>query len=155
MCGDGLTDIVRIRNGEISYWPNIGYGRFGAKVSMSNAPVFDYNDQFNPYYLHLADISGTGATDILYLGKINSEDGSTLVVMRGVPCEIDPFPFVEQPNQLAVVDLLGNGTSCLVWSSPLPAHANAPMQYIDLMGGLKPHIMSKHINNFGKETIVE
>ena len=30
MSGDGLTDIVRIRNGEISYWPNLGYGRFGA-----------------------------------------------------------------------------------------------------------------------------
>ena len=31
MSGDGLTDIVRIRNGEISYWPNLGYGRFGAR----------------------------------------------------------------------------------------------------------------------------
>ena len=41
MCGDGLTDIVRIRNGEISYWPNQGYGEFGAKITMDNAPLFD------------------------------------------------------------------------------------------------------------------
>jgi hypothetical protein len=34
MCGDGLTAIVRIRNGEVCYWPNLGYGRFGAKVMM-------------------------------------------------------------------------------------------------------------------------
>jgi Salmonella virulence plasmid 65kDa B protein/FG-GAP-like repeat len=27
MSGDGLTDIVRIRNGEVCYWPNLGYGR--------------------------------------------------------------------------------------------------------------------------------
>ena len=30
---------------------------------------FDHPDQFNPQYLHLADVSGTGATDIIYLGK--------------------------------------------------------------------------------------
>ncbi len=39
--GDGLTDLVRIRNGEVCYWPNLGYGRFGAKVTMDNAPWFD------------------------------------------------------------------------------------------------------------------
>ena len=39
MSGDGLTDIVRIRNGEIAYWANMGYGRFSAKISMGNAPV--------------------------------------------------------------------------------------------------------------------
>ena len=32
--GDGLTDLVRIRNGEVCYWPNLGYGRFGTKVTM-------------------------------------------------------------------------------------------------------------------------
>ncbi len=34
MCGDGLTDWVRLRNGEVCYGPNRGYGRFGAKVTM-------------------------------------------------------------------------------------------------------------------------
>ncbi|MGH8644423.1 MAG: hypothetical protein ACREX4_08205 [Gammaproteobacteria bacterium] len=38
LSGDGLTDIVRIRNGEVCYWPNLGYGRFGAKVTMDGAP---------------------------------------------------------------------------------------------------------------------
>ncbi|HWR25414.1 MAG TPA: hypothetical protein VN278_04175, partial [Methanosarcina sp.] len=31
MSGDGLTDLVRVRNGEVCYWPNLGYCRFGAK----------------------------------------------------------------------------------------------------------------------------
>jgi len=69
MSGNGMTDIVRVRNGEVCYWPNLGYGRFGAKVTMNFAPVFDMQDLFNPAYIHLADVSGTGATDILYLGK--------------------------------------------------------------------------------------
>jgi Salmonella virulence plasmid 65kDa B protein len=37
MSGDGLSDIVRIRNGEACYGPNIGYGRFGAKGDLVTA----------------------------------------------------------------------------------------------------------------------
>jgi hypothetical protein len=37
MSGDGLSDIVRVHNGEVSYWPNLGYGRFGTRVSMDHA----------------------------------------------------------------------------------------------------------------------
>ena len=48
MSGDGLSDLVRIRNGEVCYWPNLGYGRFGAKVTMDGAPVFDYPGPFRP-----------------------------------------------------------------------------------------------------------
>ena len=40
MSGDGLSDLVRIRNGSVAVWPNLGYGRFGAKVEMDNAPLF-------------------------------------------------------------------------------------------------------------------
>jgi len=60
MTGDGLADIVRVRNGEICYWANKGYGHFSAKVAMSNSPRFDHPDSFNPKYLQLADVSGTG-----------------------------------------------------------------------------------------------
>ena len=41
MTGDGLSDIVRVRNREVSYWPNLGYGRFGARVAMDDAPALD------------------------------------------------------------------------------------------------------------------
>jgi hypothetical protein len=66
LSGDGLTDIVRIRNGEVCYWPNLGYGRFGAKITMGNAPWFDAPDQFDPKRIRLADIDGSGTTDIIY-----------------------------------------------------------------------------------------
>src|SRR5690606_1587834 len=71
MNGDGLTDIVRIRNGEICYWPNLGYGHFGPKVNMNNAPLFDHPDTYNNAYLRLADIDGSGTTDIIYLADTN------------------------------------------------------------------------------------
>ena len=156
MSGDGLTDIVRIRNGEVCYWPNLGYGRFGAKVTMRNAPWFDASDLFNPTYLQLADISGTGATDLIYLGKnkfkawLNLSGNAWSAVT-----EIAHFFPTEQPNQITVTDLLGNGTACIVWSSEMPAYQNAPMRYIDLMGGNKPHLLHSHQNGLGKTTEVE
>ncbi|MBB3841983.1 RHS repeat-associated protein [Runella defluvii] len=155
MSGDGMTDIVRIRNGEVCYWANMGYGRFAPKVTMRNSPVFDHSDLFNPSYIQLADVSGTGATDIIYLGKntfkayLNCSgnawtDGET----------IEPFFSTEQPNRITITDLLGNGTACIVWSSEMPAYVNAPMRYMDLMGGNKPHLMKSHENGLGKTTSV-
>jgi hypothetical protein len=47
MSDDGLSDLVRIRNGEVCYWPNLGYGRFGPRVTMDNSPWFDFSDQFD------------------------------------------------------------------------------------------------------------
>ena len=49
-------------------WPNLGYGRFGAKVTMGNAPVFESPDLFDPRRIHLADIDGSGNFDIIYVG---------------------------------------------------------------------------------------
>ncbi|WPU92804.1 SpvB/TcaC N-terminal domain-containing protein [Mucilaginibacter sabulilitoris] len=152
MSGDGMTDVVRIRNGEVCYWPNLGYGRFGAKVSMAGAPTFDHQDTFNPVYLQLADINGTGTTDIIYRGRDHvkiwlNRSGNALTE----PVVINALPAIENPDSLSVIDLLGNGTACLVWSSPLAGNINAPLKYIDLMGGNKPYIMKGYKNNFGKQ----
>src|SRR5262249_39830587 len=68
MSGDGLTDLVRVRNGEVCYWPNLGYGRFGPKVAMDNAPWFDFPDQFDQRRIRLADIDGSGNIDFIYFG---------------------------------------------------------------------------------------
>ncbi len=155
MCGDGLTDIVRIRNGDVCYWPNLGYGRFGSKVTLDNAPWFDYPDMFDQRRIRLADIDGSGTNDILYLHA----DGVRLYFNQSgnrlsAPRLLNVFPPVDSLSTLMTADLLGNGTACLVWSSPLPANARRPLRYIDLMGGIKPHLLVKSENNLGAETHV-
>ena len=155
MCGDGLTDLVRIRNGEVCYWPNLGYGRFGAKVTMDNAPWFDNPDQFDQRRIRLADIDGSGTTDIIYLGR----DGVRLYFNQSgnrwsEPRRLTQFPPVDNLSSVMTADLLGNGTACLVWSSPLPGDARRPLRYIDLMGGQKPHLLIRSVNNLGAETSV-
>ncbi|MDZ4853662.1 MAG: SpvB/TcaC N-terminal domain-containing protein [Nitrospirota bacterium] len=155
LSGDGLTDLVRIRNGAVCYWPNLGYGRFGAKVTMDNAPWFDNPDQFDQRRVHLADIDGSGGTDILYLHG----DGVRLYFNQSgnswsQPSIVPAFPRIDHLAAVTVVDLLGNGTACLIWSSPSPGDTRSPMRYIDLMGGQKPHLLVKTINNLGAETVV-
>lgn len=156
MCGDGLTDLVRIRNGEVCYWPNHGYGRFGAKVTMEAAPWFDHPDQFNQQRVRLADIDGSGVTDIIYLGR---EDVRLYFNQSGnrwsEPRRLSQLPLPDNLSSVMTADLLGNGTACLVWSSPLPGDARRPLCYIDLMGGQKPHLLIRSINNLGAETHVQ
>ena len=88
MNGDGLADIVRVRNGEVCYWPNLGYGKFGAKVSMRNAPYFNSLDRFDLSFVQFADISGTGAADLIYLGRGGSLHGSILRATPGVTLKL-------------------------------------------------------------------
>lgn len=156
MNGDGLVDIVRVRNGEVCYWPNLGYGRFGAKVTMRNAPLFDRPEHFDPMMIQFGDISGTGAADLIYLGRGGF---SAWINLAGNawsdPQSIDPFPGTEAPNRVSVVDLLGNGTVCLVWSSELPANTYAPLRYVDLMGGKKPNIVNGYRNGLGSQVTLE
>lgn len=156
LSGDGLTDLVRIRNGEVCYWPNLGYGRFGAKVTMDNAPRLDNPDQFDHKRIRLADIDGSGTTDIIYLHR----DGVRLYFNQSgngwsQPHTLKVFPRVDDLVSIVPTDLLGNGTACLVWSSPLPGDARRPMRYVNLMGGRKPHLLVKTVNNLGAETRVD
>ena len=153
MSGDGLSDIVRIRNGEICYWPNLGYGRFGRRVVMRNSPRFDREDVFDQRRVRLADIDGSGTTDVIYLAA----DGARLYFNESGNSWADPVLLANTPSPsplctTAVIDLFGNGTTCLVWSSVLPGDADRHVRYVDLMGGVKPHLLTSVINNLGAET---
>lgn len=156
LSGDGLTDLVRIRNGEVCYWPNLGHCRFGAKVTMDNSPWFDRPDQFDQQRIRLADIDGSGTTDIIYLHAEGvrlyfNQSGNSWSNQQ----QLAVFPPTDNLSAVNVTDLLGNGTACLVWSSPLPGASGRQMRYVNLMGGQKPHLMIRTINNMGAETCVE
>ncbi len=153
MTGDGLSDIVRIRFNEICYWPNLGYGNFGEKVIMDNAPRFEAPDVFHPQNLRLADIDGSGTTDILYLAGHtthywlnHSGNGFSDAI------EIKNAPPIHRQTTVSLVDLLGNGTACLVWSSPLAADALSLWKYIDIMNSTKPYLLTEVKNNMGSVT---
>jgi RHS repeat-associated protein len=152
MTGDGLTDLVRVRNGEVCYWPNLGYGRFGAKVSMDNAPLFDHPDLFNERRICFADVDGSGTADIAYLGARPTiwfnQSGNSWTSGH----QLTQFPLTPSGDaQASVFDLLGVGTACAVWTSALPDDVTAPLRYVDLTGGVKPYLLTTVTNNLGAQ----
>lgn len=153
MSGDGLMDLVRVRDGEVCYWPNQGFGRFGARVVMDRAPSFD--GHFDPRRLRLADVDGSGCVDLLYL------DGSGVRLWSNEagngwssPQQLPALPHLDDRCAVQVVDLLGTGTACLVWSSPATVDAPSPLRYVELMRDGKPHLLVQTVNNVGARTRV-
>lgn len=149
MTGDGLADILRIRNGQICYWPNMGYGKFGAKVLMSYSPRFDQIDSFDQKRIRLSDIDGSGTTDLVYLSLNGpqiylNQSGNSWSEVR----ELNHFPSIHELSRIRVMDLLGNGTACLVWTSQLSSESQSGIRFIDLMGK-KPYLLSEVNNNMG------
>ena len=152
MTGDGLTDFVRVRNGELSYWPSLGHGRFGARIAMAGAPVFDHPDRFDQRRVRLSDVDGSAPADLLYLGP----DGVRVWFNQAgnswsEPESVDTGFAPDLAGSVGVADLLGRGTACLVVAQPRP-DGEPQISYVDLMASGKPHLMSTVDNGMGLRT---
>jgi RHS repeat-associated protein len=149
MTGDGLADQVRVRNGRVEYWPQLGHGRFGAPVLMEGAPRFASDAEFDAGRLFLVDLTGDGLADLLYVGAHRADwwlnaSGNSLV--EGGRLDL---PTVDRLAQVQVLDFLGDGTPCLVWSSPLPDTADA-IRYLRLTR-VPPNLLVAVDNGMGAE----
>jgi RHS repeat-associated protein len=152
MTGDGLPDLVRVQNGRVEYWPGLGNGRFGQRVVMDGAPWFSSDASFDATRVRLVDLDGSGTNDIVYLGDgevtcwINAS-GNRLVPgprLRGLP-------YFDNLSNVSVLDFLGDGRSCLVWSSPLPGR-EASLEYLPLSPATPPRILLAVDDSRGRET---
>ena len=92
---------------------------------MDNSPFFDHPDKFNPAYIRLADIGGSGTTDVVYLGGNSlkcylNECGNRFAKENyEIIC-----PEINWESNVVVADILGKGLSCIVWSSSLEKNRN-------------------------------
>ncbi|MEG3632730.1 SpvB/TcaC N-terminal domain-containing protein [Micromonospora palythoicola] len=156
MTGDGLPDLVRVGNGAVRYRPNLGHGRFGAWVRMADAPWLDGPGQFDPRRVLLGDVDGTGPVDLVYLAAdatrlYGNRSGNGFAPAR----TLTGVPTPDRVTGAALIDLLGVGTACLVWSTPPPAGGRTPLRYLDLMGGVKPHLLIGYDNGLGAQVRIE
>ncbi|MDJ0723341.1 MAG: SpvB/TcaC N-terminal domain-containing protein, partial [Desulfobacterales bacterium] len=153
MSGDGLNDIVMIHDGRIDYWPNLGYGRFGQRLTMSQAP--DLPDRYNPRQLFLVDLDGTGCADLVYVDfdrvhlwfNRSGNSWSEKQIIRGTPPISDASAF-----QFA--DFFSTGTATLIWSSDYRQQTGGNYRVLDFCGGRKPHLLVEMDNNMGATTRV-
>jgi RHS repeat-associated protein len=153
MTGDGLADLVQVQSGSVRYWPNLGFGRFGDPVQMAGSPSLDGPDLLDPARVRLFDVNGSGRADLVYLGRETitwypNSCGNSF----GSPIAIADLPAITNLDSIDVVDLLGTGTGCLLWSSAALGRVDRPMRYVELTGGEPPHLLSTITNGQGLET---
>ncbi|KAK0619151.1 hypothetical protein B0T14DRAFT_479113, partial [Immersiella caudata] len=154
MSGDGMVDIVEISNGRVSYWPNMGGGRFGREVVMGNAPIMESHDMFTFERLRFLDVDGSGTTDMMYL----SPHGGALVYFNccgniwseGVA--LPQFPRIEHLSTVFALDILGKGTASICWAGPDGGDGVPVIHYLDLAESGKPHLLTSFTNGRGLET---
>ena len=145
--GDGSTHLVRIRNGEVACWPNLGNGRFGKKILLANAPRF--KGQLDANRLFMADIDGSGTTDFIYayqdrLAIYYNQSGNSFseAVWMKLPRSYTDI------DQIQFADVLGTGTACLIFTTR-DTNLGVHHEFYSFTGGKKPHLLTEVNNNLG------
>jgi RHS repeat-associated protein len=152
MTGDGLKDVVLLHDRNVEYWPSLGRGDWGDRISMASAPALPAG--YDPRRVHLADLDGDGAADLVYV-----DAGRVLVWFNqgGNRWSADPVvvtgtPSLTDPGAVRVADLLGNGTDQLVWSVDAGRRGKQRLWLLELTGGTKPFLLNRMNNGIGAVT---
>ena len=153
MSGDGLEDIVLLHDGRIEYWPNLGYGNFGPRITMANAPRIGHD--FDPSRLFLADIDGTGCADLVYVDVDEvhfwfNQSGNAWSRRE----TITGTPRVNDAADVRFADVYGTGTAALMWSYGAGEQRESNYKVLDFCGARKPHLLVEMSNNLGAVTRV-
>lgn len=150
MFGSGAQHLVRISNGKVECWPNLGYGRFGAPVLLANAPYF--GAELDPARLFLADLDGSGTADLIYFHQDRAEiffnqSGNSFAD----PVELRLPSAWDRLDQIEFADVYGNGSACLVFTErhPQPRH-----WCYDFSRGRKPYLLNQIDNNLGARSTI-
>jgi len=64
---------------------------------------------------------------------------------------LDSLPVFDNVSSVRILDLLGDGRSCLVWSSPLPGR-DSPLEYLPLTPDVPPRLLLSVDNSLGQQT---
>ncbi|MGE0325729.1 MAG: toxin TcdB middle/N-terminal domain-containing protein, partial [Polyangiaceae bacterium] len=161
MNGDGINDIVRMRSGDVKYWPGRGNGFWGTgdrddckpgdnaeyrSLAMDNPPTLQGDTQ-----LRLDDVNGDGLSDIIQVRSKNVDiwinvDGKGFKNRRIL------FGTPDNPSNRSIVriaDVDGSGTRDIVWGD------GGEYRYIDLQGGTRPWVLTEVRSGLGKTTTLE
>lgn len=151
--GDGLQDILLVHDGNVEYWPNLGYGNWGRRISMRNSPHFAYG--YDPRRILIGDVDGDGLDDIVYVDYnkvilwINQSGNGW-----SDPIEIKGIPPISNIDGVRLVDLLGTGIAGVLWSADANQLDRHHLYFLDFTGGVKPYLLHEMNNHMGALTQV-
>ena len=154
MTGDGLQDILLVYDGNIEYWPNLGYGDWGRRIHMRNSPRFPF--AYDPRRILIGDVDGDGLADLVY---VDHHEVLLWINQSGngwsEPIELNGTPPMADMYAVRLEDLLGTGMNGLLWSADLQVQGRDHMHFLDFTGGVKPYLLAEMANHMGAVTRVE
>ncbi|MFI7426464.1 SpvB/TcaC N-terminal domain-containing protein [Micromonospora sp. NPDC049836] len=155
MTGDGLQDIVLVRDGNVTYWPNLGHGRWGPAVQMRHAPRLPSG--YDPRRLLLGDVDGDGVADLVYLdhGRVLLWGNQAGNGWTEQPVTVTGTPDLVDSDAVQLADLLGTGMAGLLWSRAAAGTHRVTPRFLDLTGGVKPYLLCTVDNQLGARTTVD
>ncbi len=150
MNGDGLLDLVSIRPLGVSYWPNMGNGRWDAGRAVSNPPDLGSKS----IRTQCVDVNGDGLSDLVLVnsGSVSfwlNLGGESFAATRNV----DGTPTVDVHTAIRFADMNGNGSRDILWIKEDVPAANQ-MQFLDLCPS-KPGLLSLIDNGIGRTVTLE
>lgn len=151
MTGSGSCDLVRVDGAGVTYWPSLGFGRFGDAVAMASPPQLPFD--FLPSRMFLQDIDGDGCADLIYIDQSRlqywmNQTGTGFSVGR----RIDFLPIAAM-SETRWADMTGTGAAGLLWSAILAGRT--VYFFLDFVGGVRPYLLERLDNGCGLETSVE
>ncbi|MEN8651601.1 SpvB/TcaC N-terminal domain-containing protein [Streptomyces sp. 21So2-11] len=154
MTGDGLADIVLLSSGNVSYLPNLGHGRWGARVAMRRSPRLP--DGYDPRRVLLADVDGDGAADLIFVdhGRVLLWGNRSGHEWTDEPVTVRGTPDVVGTDSVQPCDLYGSGTAGLLFSRTDDGSGRPHLRFLDFTGGVKPHLLDLMDNHLGAMTRV-
>jgi RHS repeat-associated protein len=154
LAGGELQDIALVHAGSLSYWPNLGHGNWGARVTMPIQPALPAG--YDPGRVLLGDVDGDGYADLVYVEADRvrvwfNRSGNSW----SAPIEVRGVPPVADGDAIYVADLYGTGVAGILWSAGPGNPARQRMSFLDLAGGVKPYLLAAMSNNLGATTLVQ
>jgi RHS repeat-associated protein len=151
MLGSGQGHLVEIQYNQVRCWPNLGYGRFGASIDLPLPSLIDSEAAFNPNQLFLADIDGSGTTDLVYAQHKQvtiylNQSGNGFAAPQVLPLP-DGVTY-DRLCQITLADVQGNGCTELVLTVPYMT----PSHWRYAFTPQKPYLLSSVDNNLGATT---
>jgi RHS repeat-associated protein len=160
MNGDGLSDLVRLSEHEVVWWPGRGPGVWGDGPSACAAGIAagrelrmgavpDLGSELSG--VELMDVNADGADDLVQVGfdtlSVWFNQGGAAFSPRLVATDT-PFA-VDALDRVRIADIDGTSTADIVFAD------SGRWRWIDPMGGVRPRLLTSVDNGLGALTTLE